>query len=153
MFPDFVEFIASLNARKVRYLIVGGYAVAFHARPRATKDVDVLIEPTPANARRAREAIVAFLGMEAPEITIDKLTSKKTVLVLGRSPLRIDILTSLAGLPFRAAWSRRAVGAFGNERAQYIGLDDLVLVKELAGRPVDLEDARVLRKVRAARRR
>jgi predicted nucleotidyltransferase len=152
LFHDFVEFIASLNARTVRYLIVGGYAVAFHARPRATKDIDVLIDPTPSNARRARTAIVEFLGSDAPELTIEKLTSKRTVVVLGRSPVRIDILTSLEGLSFRAAWSRRAEGTFGSERAAYIGLDDLVHVKEIAGRAVDIEDVRILRKVAARRR-
>ncbi|MBX3191393.1 MAG: hypothetical protein KF819_30625 [Labilithrix sp.] len=151
MFPDFVEFIASLNARKVRYLIVGGYAVAFHARPRATKDIDVWIDPTLTNARRARSAIVAFLGGEAPEITVEKLVEKRTVLVLGRSPVRIDVLTSLEGLSFSKAWRRRVEATFGVERAAYIGLDDLVLVKEIAARPVDREDVRLLKRVRARR--
>jgi predicted nucleotidyltransferase len=153
VFPDFVEFIASLNARGVRFLIVGGYAVAFHARPRATKDIDVLIDRSPANARRARVAIVEFLGGEAPEITVEKLTSPRTVLVLGRSPVRIDILTDLEGLGFRAAWSRRVEATFGSERAFYIGLEDLVRVKEIAGRAVDLEDVRVLRRTQRAKRR
>lgn len=153
MFPDFVEFIASLNARRVRYLIVGGYAVAFHARPRATKDIDVLIDRSAPNARRARTAIIEFLGAEAPEITIAKLTNPRTVLVLGRSPVRIDVLTELEGLPFRAAWGRRVEATFGPERAPYIGLEDLVHVKELAGRAVDLEDVRILRRVQAARKR
>jgi hypothetical protein len=65
-FPDFAEFIASLNAHRVRYLIVGGYAVGFHARPRATKDIDVLIDRSASNAARARVAITAFLKSEAP---------------------------------------------------------------------------------------
>ena len=153
MFPDFVEFIASLNAHRVRYLIIGGYAVAFHARPRATKDVDVLIDRSRANASRALKAIVAFLGAPAPEITLEKLTSKRTVLVLGRSPVRIDVLTSLEGLGFREAWSRRARGTFGREAAPYIGLEDLVRVKEIAGRTMDLEDVRVLRRVMSRRRK
>lgn len=154
MFQAFVEFIASLNAHRVRYLIVGGYAVAFHARPRATKDVDVLIDRCRANAARARAAIVSFLGVEAPTITVEKPTNERTVLVLGRSPVRIDILTSLEGLSFRSAWARRAAATFGPEPANYIGLEDLVRVKQLAGRPVDLEDVRVLERAsRAGRRR
>ena len=61
-FPDFEEFIASLNAHRVRYLIVGGYAVGFHARPRATKDIDVLVDRTRANARRTRACLIELLG-------------------------------------------------------------------------------------------
>jgi len=146
VFPDFVEFIASLNAHKVRFLVVGGYAVAFHARPRVTKDVDVLVDPGAANARRARQAIVEFLGGVAPEITEAKLRNPRTVLVLGRSPVRIDVLTSLEGLSFRQAWARRVQATFGPEPASYIR------VKELAGRPVDLEDVRVLTRVLRRRR-
>lgn len=152
MFPDFVEFIASLNAHEVRYLIVGGYAVAFHARPRVTKDVDVLVDPTAANARRARAAIVDFLGGHSPEITEAKLRNPRTVLVLGRSPLRIDVLTSLEGLSFRKAWAGRVEATFGPEPTRYIGLEDLLHVKQLAGRPVDQEDVRVLTRVLERRR-
>lgn len=65
-FPDFEEFIASLNAHRVRYLIVGGYAVGFHARPRATKHIDVLVDRSLANARRTRAALRSFLGADAP---------------------------------------------------------------------------------------
>jgi hypothetical protein len=147
VFPDFVAFIASLNAHAVRYLIVGGYAVAFHVRPRATKDVDVWIDPAPANARKARKAIVAFLGAPTPEITLKKLRDERTVLVLGRSPVRIDVLTSLEGLTFASAWRRRVDAKFGPERARYIGIEDLVQAKEIAARPVDLEDVRLLRRV------
>ncbi|MCC7539087.1 MAG: hypothetical protein IT379_22890 [Deltaproteobacteria bacterium] len=153
MFPDFVALIASLNAHRVRYLIVGGYAVAFHARPRATKDIDVLVDPSPANARRTRAAVVAFLGAEAPEITVAKLTNPRTVLVLGRSPVRIDILTSLDGVSFAAAYRRRVEATFGAERAAYLGLDDLIRVKRIADRPVDREDVRILERVRTARAR
>ncbi|MBX3200416.1 MAG: hypothetical protein KF850_14685 [Labilithrix sp.] len=151
MFPDFVEFIASLNAHRVRYLLVGGYAVAFHARPRATKDVDVWIDRTPANAKRSQKAISEFLGEEPDSIALEKLLDERTVLVLGRSPVRIDVLTGLEGLPFRDAWKERVVATFGAEPAPYIGLDHLILVKEIAGRPVDREDVRVLKGVRARR--
>jgi len=110
-FRDFEEFIALLNAHRVRYLIVGGYAVGFHARPRATKDIDVLVDRTAANARRTRAAVVEFLGSDAPNITERKLLDPRTLIVLGVAPVRIDILTSIAGITsFPAAWRRRAVG-------------------------------------------
>jgi hypothetical protein len=68
-FPDFEEFIAALNARGVRYLVVGAYALAFHAKPRATKDLDVYVEPTPANAKRLRAALRDFFGGSPPGYT------------------------------------------------------------------------------------
>lgn len=153
MFPGFEEFVASLNAHRARYLIVGSYAVAFHARPRLTKDIDVLVEPTAANARRVQGAIFAFLGAEEPSVTLEKLTNPRTLLVLGRAPVRIDILTSLDGLSFAAAYRRRVEGTFGVQRAPYIGVPDLIQVKEQAGRPVDREDVRILRRVVSRRER
>lgn len=112
IFPDFEGFIRSLNAHRVRYLIVGGYAVGFHARPRATKDIDILVDRTEANARRTRAAIIAFIGGEAPNITETKLMSPRALIVLGVDPIRIDILTSIDGwlrslLPGRGRWLDR----------------------------------------------
>ncbi|GMV14924.1 MAG: hypothetical protein AMXMBFR56_31480 [Polyangiaceae bacterium] len=151
-FPDFEEFIASLNAHRVRYLVVGGYAVGFHARPRATKDIDVLVARTPANAKRVRAAIRAFLGTDAPNVTEAKLQDPRTLIVLGVAPVRIDILTSIDGVPsFAAAWKRRAEGRYGRSPVTFIALEDLIASKRAAGRPQDLADADVLE--RAARRR
>jgi len=151
-FPDFEEFIASLNAHRVRYLIVGGYAVGFHARPRATKDIDVLVDRSEPNARRARAALVAFLGVSAPNITVAKLRNPRTLVVLGVAPIRIDVLTSVDGVSsFAAAWKRRVEGAYGRTTAHFISLDDLMASKRAAGRPQDLADLDVLR--RSARRR
>jgi hypothetical protein len=153
MFPDFVAFVGSLNEHRVRFLVVGGYAVAFHARPRATKDVHVLVDPTVANAKRLLRALADFLGAPPKEITLEKLTSLRTVLVLGRSPVRIDVLTSLEGLSFRSAWQRSVEGPFGSARSRYISLDDLILVKSIAGRPQDVADVAVLRAVKRLRLR
>ena len=151
-FPDFEEFIASLNAHRVRYLIVGGYAVGFHARPRATKDIDVLVDRAEPNARRAVAALGAFLGGRAPNITVAKLRSPRTLIVLGVAPIRIDVLTSVDGIrSFSAAWKRRAEGVYGRTHAHFLSLEDLVASKQAAGRPQDLADLDVLQ--RAARRR
>jgi hypothetical protein len=98
IFPDFAEFIACLNANRVRYLIVGAYAVGFHARPRATKDIDVLLDRTPANARRGCKAITSFLGSSPPNVTDAALMNPRTLIVLGVAPVRIDILTSIDGI-------------------------------------------------------
>jgi hypothetical protein len=150
-FPDFEEFIASLNAHRVRYLIVGGYAVGFHGRPRATKDIDVLIDRSEANARRARAALIDFLGSSPRNITVARLRNPRTLVVLGVAPIRIDVLTSIDGISsFRAAWGRRAHGTYGSSPAHFISLVDLMASKEAAGRPQDLADLDALR--RASRR-
>ncbi|MBK9261058.1 MAG: hypothetical protein IPM54_14775 [Polyangiaceae bacterium] len=140
-----------MNAHRVRYLIVGGYAVGFHARPRATKDIDVLVDMTVANARRTRAALLDFLGSDAPNITEEKLMNPRTLIVLGVEPFRIDVLTTIDGLSsFSAAWKRRAKGSYGKVPANYIALDDLIAAKKASGRPQDLADVDVLQ--RATRR-
>jgi hypothetical protein len=152
-FPDFEEFIASLNAHRVRYLIVGAYAVGFHARPRATKDIDVLIDRTASNARRARACLLDFLGGAAPNITEAKLQNPRTLIVLGLPPIRIDVLTSIDGVTsFAAAWRRRAQGRYGRTPAHFLSLEDLLAAKLATARPQDLVDADVLRRVAARRR-
>jgi hypothetical protein len=145
LYPDFEEFIESLNAQRVRYLIIGGYAVAFHARPRATKDIDVLVEPTTANATRTIRALVSFLGSPAPAVTVERLTNPRTLVVLGVAPVRIDILTSVSGVvSFAAAWKRRVQGRFGRTPANYIALEDLIASKMATARPQDKADLAVL---------
>lgn len=154
-FPDFEEFIALLGVHRVRYLIVGGYAVGFHARPRATKDLDVLVDRTAANAARVQRALADFLGEGAlSDITLDKLQDPTTLIVLGRAPVRIDLLTGIDGVTsFRAAWSRRAIGRYGATAASFISAEDLLRAKLASGRPQDLVDADVLRRAAARRRR
>jgi len=153
-FPDFEEFIASLNAHRVRYLIVGGYAVGFHARPRATKDIDVLIDRTEANARRVRAALLGFLGGGAGNVTVAKLRNPRTLVVLGIAPIRIDVLTSVDGIAsFRAAWKQRVEGSYGSTLAHFVSLDDLIASKRAAGRPQDLADLDVLLRASSRRRR
>jgi hypothetical protein len=152
-FPDFEEFIASLNAHRVRYLIVGAYAVGFHARPRATKDIDVLVDRTGVNARRVRACLVSFLGGPAPNITLAKLQNPRTLIVLGVPPIRIDVLTSVEGVPsFAAAWKRRAEGRYGATAAHFLSLTDLMAAKAATGRPQDLVDLDVLERVVARSR-
>jgi hypothetical protein len=151
-FRDFEEFFASLNAHRVRYLIVGGYAVGFHARPRATKDIDVLVDRTAANARRVRQAISAFLGVVPPNVTEAKLRDARTLIVLGVAPIRIDVLTSIDGVAsFAAAWKRRVEGRYGTVSARFLSMEDLLASKLAAGRPQDLADADVLRRTLARR--
>jgi hypothetical protein len=151
-FRDFEAFIESLNAERVRYLIVGGYAVAFHGRPRATKDIDVLVDRSRANAIRVLAALERFFGSK-PKISLAKLMNPRTLVVLGVAPIRIDILTAIDGVPsFSAAWKRRVEGRYSTARANFISAEDLVASKLAAGRPQDLADVDVLRRASARKR-
>jgi hypothetical protein len=146
-YRDYEEFIASLNAHDVRYLIAGSHAVAFHSRPRATKDLDVYTEPEPENAARALAAIRSFFGGAELGYRVEDLTDPTTILQLGVEPVRIDLLTSLDGIPsFAAAWARRVDASYGPVPAHYLGLQDLISAKEAAGRPQDQADLDALRK-------
>ncbi len=153
-YPDFEEFIAALNARGVRYLVVGAFALAFHAKPRATKDLDVYVEPTTANARRLRAALHDFFGGAPPGYADSDALDPESVIQLGVAPVRIDILSSVSGLDsFSAAWRRRSEGTLGPVAVHYLGFDDLVRAKTAADRPQDRADLEALRQVERHRRR
>ena len=147
---DYEEFIAALSAHGVRYLVIGAHAVAYHARPRATKDLDILIEPTPANAEKALNALRDFFGGANLNYTIQDVMDPDCILQLGVAPIRIDLLSVIPGCPdFSAAWKQRVEARFGAVPTQYIGLIDLIKNKEATDRPQDRADAGVLRRVAA----
>ncbi len=146
---DYEEFIAALNARGVRYLVAGGHAVAFHARPRATKDLDILLDPEPENALHALQALRDFFGGADLGYSLEDLTDPRWILQIGVAPVRIDLLSSMEGVPtFTEAWERRVDERFGDVPTHYLGLDDLIRAKEAADRAQDRADLRVLRRVR-----
>jgi hypothetical protein len=132
-----------LNAAEVRYLLVGGYAVAFHARPRYTKDLDVWIEPTPANAQRTWKALAAF-GAPLQNLRPEDLTRPEMVFQIGLAPNRIDILTELVGVDFAEAWERRVASTYGDCKIAVLSRADLIRNKRKVGRPQDLIDVEEL---------
>ncbi len=147
---DYEEFIAALNAHGVRYLVVGAHAVAFHARPRATKDLDILIEPTRANARRTLAALRDFFGGAALGYTVEDVINPRWIIQLGVAPVRIDLLSEIPGLmSFETAWKDRVDARFGSVPAHYIGLDDLIRAKEETDRAQDRADVRVLHRIKS----
>ena len=149
---DYEEFVASLNETGARYLIVGAHAVAFHARPRATKDLDLFLEPSATNAERVLSAIRSFLGSDLG-LTATDLSTPGQIVQLGVAPTRIDLLCKLSGIPdFQAAWESRVDARFGDVEAHYLSLDDLIREKESAGRDQDRADVRSLRSARAKRK-
>lgn len=143
---DYEELLAAFNARGVRYLVVGAHAVAFHARPRATRDLDVLLDPAPANAERALAALREFLGGADLGLSARDLSDPRCIVQIGVAPVRVDLLATLRGIEdFHRVWDRRVQGKFGAADAHYISLEDLIVVKQAAGRPQDRADLRVLK--------
>lgn len=149
-YPDFEELLAEFNAESVKYLIGGAHAVAFHARPRATKDLEVFLQPTRANARRAVLALGRFFGGKPPRfVTVHSLLDPNTFIQLGVAPVRVDLLSHLATLSFSEAWARRVDANFGRVPCHFLGIDDLIAEKEHFARPQDLADLISLRRAAA----
>ncbi len=136
---DWRELLVLLIKKKVRFLVVGGHALAVHAEPRFTKDLDLLVEPTLANGRRLRAALLALgFGPMAPEA--DELRAPGPFWVFGRPPQQVDVLTKIPGVVFRSAWGRRVEVKLGALRIPVIGRADLLAAKRAAGRPQDVAD-------------
>jgi 2-thiouracil desulfurase len=125
-------------------LVIGAPAVAYHARPRATKDLDIWLDPRPANARKALTALRQFFGGADLDYMVEDVTDPDCILQLGVAPVRIDALSAIPGCPdFQAAWKRRVDGRFGGVPTQDIGLTDLIGNKEATSRAQDRPDAGV----------
>jgi predicted nucleotidyltransferase len=137
--PDFREFIRLLNENKVRYLIVGGYAVAFHGHPRYTKDLDVWIEGRSSNIRRLLRALDAF-GFGTLDLTVDDFLEPDTVVQLGRPPQRIDLLTDVDGVGFEESDEARRDADMDGITVRFIGMDQLRANKNASGRHQDRAD-------------
>ncbi len=144
---DFEELLAFFGARKVRALIVGGYAFAYHARPRYTKDIDVWIEATRENAERLLKALNDF-GFGSLGLSIEDFTKPGQIVQLGFPPNRIDLMTSIKGLTFGEAWEARIEDLFGSTTVCYLGRDDLIRSKRAAGRAQDQMDVEILESFR-----
>jgi hypothetical protein len=140
---DFRDLFAELNGAGAEYLLVGGYALAYHHAPRSTGDLEVWIRCTPENAARVHRALASF-GAPLAELTVGDLATPGVVFQLGVAPSRIDVLTSIDGVDFDAAWAARVATRYGDQDIHVIGLADLVQNKRASGRSQDLLDADVL---------
>jgi hypothetical protein len=136
---DFEEFFELLNSKSVEFLVIGGVAYNFHAPPRATKDIDIWVNPNRAQLTRLVGCIGEF-GFPTEGIEVEDLASNARVLMLGRVPNRIDVLTRPAGVAWSDCWSNRVAGRYGKVAVAYISREDLVVAKFAAGRPQDLVD-------------
>jgi len=145
---DFEDLLQLLEKHRVRYLIIGGLAFIYHAKPRYTKDMDIWIDPSEDNVKRANMALAEFgspylLNPDADE----------EILQLGVAPDRIDLFRAIKGARFATAWKERIRGKYGKANANWIGLNSLLRIKSRIVHPRHQDDVRVLREVRRRRKR
>ena len=148
MLKDQKELLSEFNAHGVEYLIVGGHAVNAHGVPRTTKDLDVLVRADAANSEKVYAALASFGAPLQGFTPADFRDYPEQIFQIGVEPSRIDILQSIPGVTFDEAWTNRVRGRIDEDiTAPFIGRDDLILNKELTGRPRDLGDVAELRDV------
>ena len=149
--PDYRDLLSAFNGAEVRYLVVGAHAVSFHAEPRFTVDLDLWIQATLGNARKVRSALSAF-GAPLRRIAVKDFATPGLVYQIGVEPVRIDILTSIAGVEFRDAYRSRIECMYGDIPIPIISIEHLIAAKKAAGRPQDLLDLNALLMNRRGRR-
>ena len=141
---DFEEFIGLLNKQKIKYMIVGAYALALYAKPRNTGDLDIFIERSENNAKSMLKVLKEF-GLESLEITKEDFMTEGRVLQLGVSPVRIDIMNSIDGVEFNTAFNRVEKVNFGSITANFISKEDLIKNKSSSKRKKDQADLEELK--------
>jgi hypothetical protein len=137
--PDLREFIELLNSNEVHYLVIGGYAVAFHGYPRYTGDIDFLVEVSDKNANKIVRALEEF-GFASLRLHRDDFLKRNHVVQLGYAPNRIDLLTSAEAINFEDAWQKRILGLLDGVSTIFVDKESLLANKQAAGRPKDLAD-------------
>ena len=142
--PDFRELLKIFEKHKIRYLIVGGYAVMKYSEPRFTKDLDVFIATDQDNAEGVYSALKEF-GAPLKNLTSDDFAHKGYFYQMGRPPLRVDIMMSIPGIEFDEAWKNREVVQLADLKILFISRSDLIRAKEASGRPQDKIDIEKLK--------
>jgi len=140
---DYKELLELFSARKVEYMIAGSYALAFYGAPRFTGDIDILVRPSPENARRILSALSDF-GFGSLDITVEDFQKPNKVVQLGVPPVRIDIITSITGVTWEAADKGKTAGAYGGVPVFFLGRDQYKANKRAVGRKKDLADLEAL---------
>lgn len=140
---DFRDLLELFNKRQVEFLLVGGYALAFHGAPRYTGDMDIFIRISSQNASRIMAALRDF-GFGSVGLTEDDFQKENMVVQLGVPPVRVDIVTSLTAISWEEAHSDRVQGKYGDVSVSYIGRDQLISNKKAMGRKKDLADLEAL---------
>jgi predicted nucleotidyltransferase len=136
---DFSEMLSALSDAGAEYILVGAHAMAAHGLPRATGDMDLWVRPSAENAERVWRALAEF-GAPLDQLSQEDLTEPEVVFQIGVVPNRIDILTSVTGVDFEDAWTRRDVVELDGVQVGVIAREDLIRNKRAVGRLRDLAD-------------
>jgi hypothetical protein len=148
MYQDYKDVLSAFQFHGVKYLVVGGFAVIYHSQPRFTKDMDLFIQANPANARATYAALAQF-GAPLEGIRPQEFADRNSFFRFGREPRGFDILPSIPGVDFDAAWERRVeveVDPATGLKANFISAEDLIASKLASGRPRDIADVDDIRK-------
>lgn len=145
---DTESLLKSLNAHNVRYVVIGATAFPIHGYARATLDIDIFIEATPENAKQSLAAL-RDTGYDVTDLTVEDLLTKKVL--IRQFILETDIHPFVAGVTFEEIWRNRVEDRIGQTPANFASLDDLIKMKHAAGRPKDLEDLKILEKLKDQR--
>jgi hypothetical protein len=141
--PDFRDLLELFNKHQVEFMLVGGYALAFHGAPRYTGDMDVFVQTSSTNAIHIMAALSEF-GFGAAGLTPEDFQREDIVVQLGVPPVRVDIVTSLTGISWQEAYSNRVRGTYGDVSVFYIGREQFISNKKAIGRQKDLADLEAL---------
>jgi hypothetical protein len=136
---DFKEFLALLNEHEVEFIIVGGYALAYHGVPRFTGDIDVFIKSDQQNAERTLKVLGAF-GFGSLDIVVKDFLQPNNIIQLGVPPVRINIITSISGVTWEEANTSKEKGLFGDIIVSFMGKKQFIINKRASGRRKDLAD-------------
>ncbi|MFA6549085.1 MAG: hypothetical protein WCT39_04055 [Candidatus Margulisiibacteriota bacterium] len=142
---DYEDLLKSFNKHKVKYCVVGAFALGFYARPRFTKDMDLLVEASEDNGAKIIKALEDF-GFSSLKLVPKNFTKEKEVIQLGYEPVRIDLLTSIEGCPFKEVWQHKKAGKYGRTKVYFIGRKQLIKNKTALGRKQDQADLELLKK-------
>ena len=153
LFQDYEDLLNAFNARGVKYLLIGGYAVSFYTVPRFTKDMDLWIRPDERNAQKVYQALEDF-GAPLTNIVPGDFVVLGTVYQMGVAPVRIDIINTTGGVPFDEAWKNKKTVKYGKATVQIIGLSDLIAIKRAVGRKQDMIDLeKLVKKIPGTKRK
>lgn len=146
---DFEDFIRLLNKHRVQYMIVGGYALAFHGKPRYTGDIDVWIGISEQNATKLLKVVKEF-GLASLGFKKEDFLKEGYISQIGRPPLRIDLINGIDGVDFDEALERVQEIDIDGLKVAYIGLGDFIKNKEATGRKKDIADIQEIKKGRTS---
>lgn len=149
---DYEELLKLFNSYKVRYCVVGAYALAVHAVPRYTKDIDLFVEPDPENSAKIFAALKKF-GFSKIGLGERDFSKSGVIVQLGYEPLRIDIMTSIDGCSFREVWKHKKTSRYGKQTVHFIGLKELIKNKRASGRAQDRIDLGQLKRISKGRKK